>query len=196
MGLAQNIKRAVLSLAGKDVDPFSKGQVEYNGKVADIELQWPYGFSANPPEDSLILMLNVQGQEENRVGFANYPQKRFMNLKPGEVQIGNYLTGTNVKFLEDGSMVVTAINGMSVVVAPDLNITVAGDLTVVVGGAIAIGGSGGSVDLNFNDSTVNMYGNYHLGGPGGAAVARVGDTVVCPAGTGHITTGSSSHTAT
>jgi|SRR6185312_15417642 len=29
-----------------------------------------------------------------------------------------------------------------------------------------------------------------LGGSGGPAVARVGDTVTCPAGTGHITTGS------
>jgi len=78
----------------------------------------------------MVLMFNVQGQEENRAGMANLTRQRFKNLKEGEVALGNYLTGSVVKFLENGDIEVTANGDQNVTVSGDVNLTVAGSVNV------------------------------------------------------------------
>ena len=108
MGIGQMIKRAALSLAGRDDGQFSIAQAQYYNKTAEVELVFPYGYSACPPEGSLILLMNVMGQEENRAGIASYPQQRFKNLKPGEVQVGNFLTRASIKWDKAGKIYIDA----------------------------------------------------------------------------------------
>lgn len=105
------IKRAFITLAGGDNDKFQTTQINYLGKVADMEVIYPYGLCGNPPAGSLVLLFNVQGQEENKAGIANLPNQRFKNLKPGEVVLGNYLTGSYIKFLENGDIEMFAKSG-------------------------------------------------------------------------------------
>lgn len=119
------IKRAVLTLAGKDANKYQTSQVSYLGKTADTEIIYPYGLCGNPPLGSLVLLFNVQGMEENRAGIANLPSKRFNGLKEGEVAVGNYLTGSYVKFLEDGNIEIVASGGSINVTG---NIVVNGDV--------------------------------------------------------------------
>ena len=64
----------------------------------------------------------------------------------------------------------------------EVSIPNSGTVTIAANGAsIAIDGSG--------NVAINAAGQLLLVG-GGAAIARVGDTTICPAGTGHIVTGS------
>ena len=126
------IKRALTSLPIKDNTDFQTSQVRYLGKTAQIELVYPYGLCSSPPTGSMVLMFNIQGQEENRAGMANLTRQRFKNLKEGEVAVGNYLTGSVVKFLENGDIEVTGTN--------DINLTVAGTTNLTSTGAVSIKG--------------------------------------------------------
>lgn len=193
----QSIKRAVLSAMIKDEDQVQISQADYNGRTGEVEMVWPYGFSANPPVDSLLLMFNVMCQEENRAAIASYPQLRFKNLKPSEVQIGNFVKLNSVKFCANGDIEMTSTNDTTIRVTKNFTLEVLGNVAIAIGGGVTMSIAG---DVNINgagaNTNINLYGNYKLGGTGGAAIARVGDSVVCPAGTGHITTGSAKHSAT
>jgi len=118
------IKKSVISLVGKDNTVFPIAQVSYLGKTSDVELISPYGLCSNPPEGSLVIMFNLQGQEESKAGIANLVEKRFANLKPGEVVVGNYLTGSFVKFSENGDITVDAGSNVCNIIAKTLNINV------------------------------------------------------------------------
>lgn len=131
--ISNGIKRAYISLVGSDSNQFQTTQINYLGKTADMEVIYPYGLCANPPAGSLVLLFNVQGQEENRAGIANLPNQRFKNLKAGEVVVGNYLTGSYIKLLENGNIEINAAGG-------DINVT--GNINVtgdVKAGAISLG---------------------------------------------------------
>lgn len=183
---AQLIKFAAITLCGRDDGPFPVSQVTYNNKTGQCHLVSPYGLYSNPPRDSLVLMMNVMGQEENRSGIASYPTQRFQNLKEGEVTIGNPTTQGNVKFDQEGNTQMFSPNGTQIIVTSDLSIVVGGGIAIAVTGNATITGSG---NLTVDGPSVHL-------GQGGPLIARVGDHVVCPAGTGVITTGSSKHTAT
>ena len=124
-----SIKRAIISLVKKDDKLFHTTQVSYNGKSADIEIQTPYGFCSVSPKNSLVLMLNIHGQEENRIGFADSPQERFKNLEEYEVQVGNYNTLASIKFNKDKSIDITTLQGVVNINATTININ--GKLNVV-----------------------------------------------------------------
>ena len=128
------IKRALVTKAVNDANDFQVMQVSYMGKTADIENILPYGLCSSPPVNSLSIMLNVNAHEENRVGITNSPRIRFKNLKQGEVAVGNYLTGSVVKFLENGDIEVTSANDLVVTVAGNETVDITGDSTVTVGG--------------------------------------------------------------
>lgn len=101
------IKRAVVSNPGKDDGEFPITQVTYLGKVSDIEAIFPYGMAANLPKDSLVLMFNILGQEENKAGIGYRHDLRPKNLKEGEVVFGNFLAGTQFLFDADGNIIGT-----------------------------------------------------------------------------------------
>ena len=193
----QDIKRGVVTNTSKDLetDEFHTSQVNYHNKTKDVDTVYPYGTAGNAPLDSLMLLFNVMGQEENQAGIPYYPQIRIKQLKPGEFLVGNFVTGSYAKFKEDGSVEVFSMK--------DVNVTAALNITIVAGNTIAISApngisitSGGTIDINGQDQEINMYGTYRLGGPGGAAIARLNDQVTCPAGVGYISSASSEHTAT
>lgn len=141
MTVVNMVKRSLTTLPVNDTTEFQTGQVTYLGNTAQIELVYPYGLCSSPPLGSLVLMFNIQGQEENRAGMANLTRQRFKNLKEGEVAIGNYLTGSVVKFLENGDIEVTGTSDLNLTIvgavsitAPTVSITsdvtITGDLTV------------------------------------------------------------------
>lgn len=187
-GSSQHIKRAVTNIASKDKDNFQTVQADYNGKTGNVEVVWPYGFSASAPEGSLLLMFNVLGQEENRAGLVSYPQKRFKELKSGEVMVGNFETGNYTKYNADGDTEIYSKNDLVATVTRDLNIHVTGNLNMIVDGDCDINCTSGNA--------VNLHGKYNVGGSGGPAIARVGDQVQVGASIGTIITGSTEHTAT
>jgi phage gp45-like len=212
INMMKHIKRAFLSLAGRDDSDFPTSQVEYNGKVADTEVLYPYGLYGNAPAGSLLVMMHINGEEENRTAIASYPQIRFMNLKEGEVAVGNPMTKSVTAFRANGDIETVSTNGEKVTIAADSTTTVAGGKSVTVGidynltivgilrlllGGITIGTpEGGAIDIDGTGSILNLKGSYRLGGTGGQPIARVGDTVRVGGVDGVITSGSGAHTAT
>lgn len=63
-------------------------------------------------------------------------------------------------------------------------------MSVPNNGTVTIAASGASITIDGSGNvTINAAGQVMLAG-GGPAIARVGDTTICPAGTGHIVSGS------
>jgi len=105
------IKRAIITLASKDDTNFQIVQVNYLGKTKNVEIVSPYGLYSNPKEQSVMLIFNVNGQEENIAGIPYNPYNRFKNLKPGEVATGNPHKGTRIYFDENGDIIIDANGG-------------------------------------------------------------------------------------
>lgn len=176
--ISSSIKRAFISLAGNDESQFQTTQINYLGKTADMEVIYPYGLCGNPPPGSLVLLFNVQGQEENRAGIANLPNQRFNNLKAGEVALGNYLTTSVIKFLENGDIQVFCKNNNNITITQDANITIGGSATITcpeinitgnvnINGNLAVSGDtvSSGISLTGHVHTGVMPGSSNTGGP-------------------------------
>lgn len=100
------IKRAVTTNTMKDDGEFPIQQVQYMGRVGNVEIITPYGLHSSPPKDALGVMWNIQAQEENRAGIFNTPQRRTIkNLKEGEVCLFNVETGNYLFMKQDGTVI-------------------------------------------------------------------------------------------
>lgn len=152
--ISNGIKRAIVSLVSSDNGVFQVAQISYLGKTANAELIYPYGLSSNPPVGSIAVIFNVQGQEENRVGIANYPGARFKNLKAGEVALGNFITKSNIKFLESGDIVVTSMNDMQVIISQNNTVSIGGGCAVNITSNATVN-IGGSATITCPTSTVH-----------------------------------------
>jgi hypothetical protein len=174
------IKRCYISRVGSNQQRYQTTQVSYLNKTANIEVLYPYGLSGNPPRNSLGLMFNVQGQEENRAAIFNLPSKRVRNLKEGEVAISNYLTESRVVFKENGDIEVIGKNNQTINITSNSEITVGGDVTINVTGNVDLTSSLTTInnDVKVNGN-VDISGSATIGSGSGAqsAVATVGDSV-------------------
>lgn len=149
------IKYAIKTLAGDDSGAYPAGhKCQYNGKESQYMIMTPYGLFSNAPKDAFLALFSVQGEESNKFGIESTPDKRFKNLKPGEVAIGNVLSRTVTIYKENGDMdiVVTGDNG-------DLNLTIKKDKNTTVGGNSTTTLNNGNIAL-----TVSGTGTYDYGG--------------------------------
>jgi hypothetical protein len=142
--IAGMVKRAYVTLVGDDSGRYQTTQIGYLGKTADMEVIYPYGLCGNPPKNSLVLLFNVQGMEENRAGIANLLSERFKNLKEGEVAIGNYLTKSVIKFLENGDIEIHGTNDERVTIDRNCNININGNCDISVNGTTTLSCPGGT----------------------------------------------------
>jgi phage gp45-like len=162
--VTSSVKRAKLSRTSSDDGNYHVAQVNYMGKVCDVELLTPYGLYSNLPEDGIATIWNVQGQEENRVGIGNTPKTRYKNLLPGEVVVGSPLAETKMEFLAEGVVKITGKNNCIITIDKDGNISMTtdgtldvsskgnlsmsteGDMTLAADGDITIDGT--TIELN------------------------------------------------
>ena len=98
------IKRATVTMGGSDDGEFNIQQVTYLQKVADCDIIFPYGMSANLPKDTLLVMFNVNDNEQNRAGIGTLPRERKKNLAPGEVAFFHPLTKSFIYFRNSGDI--------------------------------------------------------------------------------------------
>lgn len=110
MNDTNSIKQATL-VKNNNTSQFDIAQVDYLGKTSDCLIVTPYGICSKSPPESSMLMLNIQGQEENKQGFADLQQESFKELKDYELQIGNYKTRVSIKFDDIGDMVIDCLTG-------------------------------------------------------------------------------------
>jgi len=90
--------------------------------VGDATVILPYGMSSALPEDTLGILLNLLGDETNRVFIPISTTERVKNLEKGEVAIGNQVKKTYLKFDKNGNI---EIEGQG-----DINVTTTGNVNV------------------------------------------------------------------
>jgi hypothetical protein len=93
------IKRGVVSSNADDSKAIPASFVNYSGKT-DIpcETIMPYGLYCIPPVNTPMALFSFIAVESN-LGGIPYSQKiRFKNLQPGDVVVGNPVTGAYIKF--------------------------------------------------------------------------------------------------
>jgi len=159
------IKRTIVSRKTDDTGQFPVSQVQWNNKTANLEVIYPYGLAGNLPVDALVLTFSVLGQEENKAGIGNTPKIRFKNLKEGEVAVGNPVTKSVVKFLENGDIEITCKNDQNVSIVGDSNVTVEGDSNLTVSGNVTLTVTGNVTSTISGTLTADVTGNTTLTSP-------------------------------
>lgn len=118
--------------------PFRKARVKGLGKESTAYIVYPYGLTANAPEGALCVSWQVSGQESDRAAIADFPQARPKNLKPGEVVVSNYVTGSEVRFSENGDIDITSASNINIIATTALTITAP---DVIIAGAVEVTGT-------------------------------------------------------
>lgn len=88
-------------------DLFQMFKCTFFNKTQNLKALNIYGISICPPEDSFGVAFDPNGYGVPFV-VIDKPESRFKGLSPGEMKIGNYVTGAYVYFKEDGSIEVSA----------------------------------------------------------------------------------------
>lgn len=136
------IKQAVTSQASDDSSAYPNIKISYNGKVSTATRMSPYGLCANPPQGSMSLVFNVQGQESNKFCISDDMLGRLKDLKEGESALFNSLTGSFVKMAESGAIEAQgtdiSLTGTGTITLLAPNIVFAGSITGASGGALNI----------------------------------------------------------
>lgn len=141
------IKRAIISYLFPDTKNYQSTQVVSMGAAFNVEVLSPYGISTNAPKDSLILLFNLNGQQDNIIGIPYHPKKRFNNLKQGEIAVGNYLTKAKIYFKENGDIEIESKNDLNIKTSGKTTIDSTGDITINSSGKIEMT-STGVVNIN------------------------------------------------
>lgn len=79
-------------------------QCESKGKAFPVGLFSPYGVSSNAPEGATVVLFNMGGSAQGKIGYASFPENRFRELKEWEVAIGNYKTKANILFADSNEV--------------------------------------------------------------------------------------------
>jgi len=98
------IQVAFITKASDDDDVSQVGQIDIMGKPLNCGFFYPYGFSANAPDSSMVLRFLLGGSAQNQVGIPFNSDNRFTGLKPWEVAIGNFLKKSKIFFDADGNI--------------------------------------------------------------------------------------------
>jgi len=137
------IKKAIVSLLVDDATTYPRVQLSYNGVTTDAYRLTPYGLSSQPPTGALAVILSPDGRRDDPVALIANPLGRFKGLKEGEVQVGNEITGSFVKFNRENGLEAFVTAGGDLVVAVE-----AGNAEIDVTGTVTITAPTVQVDGN------------------------------------------------
>lgn len=115
---------------GADDKQFPIQQVEYLGKAVDVAVVFPFGMHANIPEDFLGVLMQLSGQEQNRVVLPISPKQRQKGLSSGDVIYYSPVTGESILFSASGGITISGDVTYADNVTINGNLTVLGDTTL------------------------------------------------------------------
>lgn len=99
-------------LRGKITAPQIDGNTTYTIQIQALnqnylsEAYYPYGYGASPPVTGLAINLALSAQPENTVALPYDPNTRWKDLQEGEVQLGNQMLETYIKFDSAGNIII------------------------------------------------------------------------------------------
>lgn len=150
--LSNLIKRAVVTRAGDDSGNLAIQQISYNGTTGDCDIIFPYGMHANLPIDSLITVVSIEANEENRAGIGGLPADRIKNLPEGEVVFFHPGTKSKIHFKNDGNVDVETNGDLNINADGDVNVTATGDVNVDAKNVIVEA----ATNIDFTATTLNI----------------------------------------
>jgi phage gp45-like len=131
MSKRTTIKLGYKSNPRSDSDLFPVAQTTALTKTTRAVAIYPYGFSGHEPNNCAAIIMEVMDESNHLVGHFYDPKTRFKNLKEGEVQVGNQLKESSIKFDENGDIIITCrniiINAQTVTI--NGNLRVSGNIT-------------------------------------------------------------------
>lgn len=92
-----------LNIADTDTNVIPQMQVSMYGASKTIGRLGQYGVYGNAPSNSLVTVLQINGQEECLYGIEDDVNNRPRGLKDGEIMLYNTITKNYVFLKEDGS---------------------------------------------------------------------------------------------
>jgi phage gp45-like len=135
----------------------ARHQEQYGGKQLVLRVQ-AHGFSGNPPEGSLGIMLMMNGSPDMAYGLDfEHPDHRPKNLATGGAK--QYDDQGNYHEMSSEKHEINAVQDHTVNVARNMIMKIEGDLTITVTGTVIID----CPDI-------------HLGGAGGTPILLAGGT--------------------
>ena len=107
--------------AGSDTGQFAVQQVEYNGKLMNVLMVFPYGHHGNVPADALNLLMGIDCNTDEHAAIGWTPKIR-PQLKDGEVTFYHPPTGGTATWKQNGDLDITTEYDINIV-CKNLNIT-------------------------------------------------------------------------
>lgn len=146
------IKFGYVSLETTDSGDYPVAQVTYFGKTLPVEIITPYGLYVNLPENTKVVLWNINANEENQVAIGFSQQDRFKNLESGEVLVGNPKTGSYIKLKANGSIEIESkdkiditVNGEVDIDAAKINLGSGGARIARLGDEVTVGSNTGTI---------------------------------------------------
>lgn len=115
---------------GENKNPIPQMQIQSYDAVKNCGKLGHYGYYGNAPKGSLVMVIQVNGQEECLFGAEDDVNNRPRGLKEGEVMMYNTLTKNYVYFDEEGNTRVYAKKDMKLEVEGAVSITVVGNAEI------------------------------------------------------------------
>ena len=139
------VQRALVTLGGTDDKQFPVQQVTYQGKVADVEVMFPYGMHANLlPGQTIGVLFALNNEEDNRAFMGYTPNLRPKELEVGEVVFYHPVTQSKILFRNNGDIDISSLTSVNITVAGSVNVTAA-NITAVA--AVSISATAPNIDV-------------------------------------------------
>ena len=139
MGTENTVKLAIKAMGIEDTTPTDNGenkkpiqqmQIQTYDAVKQCGKLGHYGYYGNAPKNSLVVVIQANGQEECLYGAEDDVNNRPRGLKEGEVMVYNTLTKNYIYLDEKGNTRVYAKKDMNLNVEGAVNITVVGNADI------------------------------------------------------------------
>jgi phage gp45-like len=155
------IKRGYVSRASNnDINiPYPNVQITYFNRTANAEMIFPYGMQGMPPENTPVIIINTNSQEENLSCIPYLENDRFKGLNSGEVKFGapsliSYIYFKNDKSIEingNYKIAITSSDDITINSSKNVNITSTDDINLTSTNDIDLKPSG-----SFNVTSTNF----------------------------------------
>lgn len=150
-----NVKAGSVAMTD-DTGDFRRAMISALGKTQKCQAFSPYGLCSNPPDESMAVLLNMQGIASNTVALIDDPKNRKKNLAKGEVALYNYVTGSFLYLRADGAIVGEITGGSKIEILPDGNTNISAT-TALSFEAPTINFTG-AAEINMTAPTINITG--------------------------------------
>jgi len=141
---------------------------QYNSQFNSYAI-YPYGISANAPQNSQAVIFNIQDSQGITSCIPVNHKERFKNLNTGEVKVGNFIKKNNIFFDKNGNVIITSTNKKDAKI--ELNnedikftfenntITLKDDSIILNSGNTSVVLDDSNIKLDYNGATLTLNGS-------------------------------------